>query len=35
MGCNFLKEADLQAGIFIVQFPGMNDIAKANLLYAF
>ena len=35
MGCNFLKKADLQAGIFIIQFPGMNDIAKANLLYAF
>jgi hypothetical protein len=32
MGCNFLKKADLQAGIFIIQFPGMNDIAKANLL---
>ena len=25
MGCIFLKKADLQAGIFIIQFPGMND----------
>ena len=35
MGCNFLKKADLKSGIFIIQFPGMNDIAKANLLYAY
>jgi len=34
-GLFFLKKADLRADIFIIQFPGMNDIAKANLLYAF
>jgi hypothetical protein len=35
LGCNFWKKADLQTGIFIIQFPGMNDIAKENRLYAF
>jgi hypothetical protein len=35
MGCDFLKRADCQAGIFIIQFPGMKEIAKTNVLYAF
>ena len=35
MGAEFWKRADLKEGIFIIQFPGMINIAKANTLYAF
>ena len=35
VGYEFLKKADLQAGIIVIQFPGMMDIAQNNLLYAF
>ena len=35
MGAEFWKRADLKEGIFIIQFPGMINISKANTLYAF
>ena len=35
IGYDFLKKADLQAGIIVIQFPGMMDIAQNNVLYAF
>ena len=35
IGYKFLKKADLQASIIVIKFPGMKDIAKNNLLYAF